>query len=185
MINKLLATVLGRRDFDDRDHYGNKRMDLAGPLMGGLFRQRCDPFGRVNACEVGVRSKLYSSSALVLFHLLFSFYKVMKEARMYLDRKVNEGKVVNLRSAVNQETITRDLKYALATGNKHNKNSRDRDRDSDDGRRLHSPHPHPSSVFLPLCSSAQVTGASIAKPSPRPVWRRCCSDSPTRPRSHT
>lgn len=85
MINKLLATVLGRRDFDDRDHYGNKRMDLAGPLMGGLFRQ--------------------------------SFYKVMKEARMYLDRKVNEGKVVNLRSAVNQETITRDLKYALATGN--------------------------------------------------------------------
>lgn len=85
MINKLLATVLGRRDFDDRDHYGNKRMDLAGPLMGGLFRQ--------------------------------SFFKVMKEARLFLDRKVNEGKTVNLRTALDQETITRDLKYALATGN--------------------------------------------------------------------
>lgn len=36
---------------------------------------------------------------------------------MYLDRKVNEGKQVNLRTALNQETITRDLKYALATGN--------------------------------------------------------------------
>ena len=39
MVHKLLATVLGRRDFDDRDHYGNKRMDLAGPLLHGLFRQ--------------------------------------------------------------------------------------------------------------------------------------------------
>jgi len=85
MVNKLLATVLGRRDFDDRDHYGNKRMDLAGPLLGALFRQ--------------------------------SFYKVMKEARIFLDRKVNEGKNVSLRQAINQETITRDLKYALATGN--------------------------------------------------------------------
>jgi DNA-directed RNA polymerase II subunit RPB2 len=39
MINKLLQAQLGRRDFDDRDHFGKKRMDLAGPLMGGLFRQ--------------------------------------------------------------------------------------------------------------------------------------------------
>lgn len=30
---------------------------------------------------------------------------------------MNEGKQVNLRTALNQETITRDLKYALATGN--------------------------------------------------------------------
>ena len=58
MIHKLLATVLGRRDFDDRDHYGNKRMDLAGPLLHGLFRQ--------------------------------SFYKVLKEARLSLERTVQE-----------------------------------------------------------------------------------------------
>jgi len=38
MVNKMLATVLHRRDFDDRDHFGNKRMDLAGPLLGTLFR---------------------------------------------------------------------------------------------------------------------------------------------------
>ena len=25
-------------DEDDRDHYGKKRLDLAGPLLGGLFR---------------------------------------------------------------------------------------------------------------------------------------------------
>jgi len=85
MIHKLLATVLGRRDFDDRDHYGNKRMDLAGPLLHGLFRQ--------------------------------SFYKVLKEARLSLERTVAEGKEINVNLAIDQNTITRDLKYALATGN--------------------------------------------------------------------
>jgi len=39
IIHKLLVAVLGRRGEDDRDHFGNKRLDLAGPLMGGLFRQ--------------------------------------------------------------------------------------------------------------------------------------------------
>ena len=28
----------GRRELDDRDHYGNKRLDLAGPLLAFLFR---------------------------------------------------------------------------------------------------------------------------------------------------
>lgn len=40
MVNKLLQVVLGRQPEDDRDHYGNKRLDLAGPLLGGLFRQQ-------------------------------------------------------------------------------------------------------------------------------------------------
>lgn len=38
MVNRLLSTALGRRDLDDRDHLGNKRLDLAGPLMSFLFR---------------------------------------------------------------------------------------------------------------------------------------------------
>ena len=29
---------LGRLEEDDRDHFGKKRLDLAGPLLGGLFR---------------------------------------------------------------------------------------------------------------------------------------------------
>jgi len=29
---------LERIDEDDRDHYGKKRLDLAGPLLAGLFR---------------------------------------------------------------------------------------------------------------------------------------------------
>jgi DNA-directed RNA polymerase II subunit RPB2 len=39
MVHKLLQTALGRRPEDDRDHYANKRLDLAGPLMANLFRQ--------------------------------------------------------------------------------------------------------------------------------------------------
>ncbi|RDD41968.1 DNA-directed RNA polymerase II subunit RPB2 [Trichoplax sp. H2] len=38
MVHRLLLTALGRREVDDRDHYGNKRLDLAGPLLAFLFR---------------------------------------------------------------------------------------------------------------------------------------------------
>ncbi|KAI8551670.1 hypothetical protein RHMOL_Rhmol06G0204100 [Rhododendron molle] len=38
IIHRLLLCALGRRPEDDRDHYANKRLDLAGPLLGGLFR---------------------------------------------------------------------------------------------------------------------------------------------------
>jgi len=38
MVHRLLLGALGRRELDDRDHYGNKRLDLAGPLLNFLFR---------------------------------------------------------------------------------------------------------------------------------------------------
>ncbi len=38
MVHRLLLAALGRRELDDRDHYGNKRLDLAGPLLAYLFR---------------------------------------------------------------------------------------------------------------------------------------------------
>ncbi|KAK3746721.1 hypothetical protein QZH41_018761, partial [Actinostola sp. cb2023] len=38
MVHRLLLAALGRRGLDDRDHYGNKRLDLAGPLLAFLFR---------------------------------------------------------------------------------------------------------------------------------------------------
>lgn len=37
MAHRLLLAVLGRRPLDDRDHYGNKRLDLAGILLQQLF----------------------------------------------------------------------------------------------------------------------------------------------------
>ena len=38
MTHRLLCAVLERRDLDDRDHFGKKRLDLAGPLLANLFR---------------------------------------------------------------------------------------------------------------------------------------------------
>ncbi|KAI0989118.1 hypothetical protein GJ496_000338 [Pomphorhynchus laevis] len=38
MVHRLLLASLGRREVDDRDHIGNKRLDLAGPLLSFLFR---------------------------------------------------------------------------------------------------------------------------------------------------
>ncbi len=37
MAHRLLLAALGRRPLDDRDHYGNKRLDLAGVLLQQLF----------------------------------------------------------------------------------------------------------------------------------------------------
>ena len=42
MIHRLLQCALGRREEDDRDHFGKKRLDLAGPLIASLFRYLCD-----------------------------------------------------------------------------------------------------------------------------------------------
>eukprot|EP00605_Chrysophyceae_sp_TOSAG23-4_P000632 GSChrysophyteH1.ASY1.ANO1.713.1 assembled CDS len=38
IVHKMLMCSLGRLEEDDRDHLGKKRLDLAGPLLGGLFR---------------------------------------------------------------------------------------------------------------------------------------------------
>jgi DNA-directed RNA polymerase II subunit RPB2 len=38
MVHKMLQCALGRRECDDRDHFGKKRLDLAGPLLAKLFR---------------------------------------------------------------------------------------------------------------------------------------------------
>ena len=33
MVNRLLLCALERKEPDDRDHFGKKRLDLAGPLL--------------------------------------------------------------------------------------------------------------------------------------------------------
>lgn len=80
-----MLLALGQRPEDDRDHYANKRLDLGGPLLAGLFR------------------------------LLFR--KVCKEVKGYAQKQVDTGKEINILAAVKHMTITRGLKYSLATGN--------------------------------------------------------------------
>lgn len=38
MIHRMLQCALGRRETDDRDHFGKKRLDMGGPLLAKLFR---------------------------------------------------------------------------------------------------------------------------------------------------
>ena len=85
VIHRLLLVALGRRDEDDRDHYGNKRLDLGGPLLAGLFKQL--------------------------------FRKLTKDVRGYLQKAVDKGREVNVPVAINKDTITKGLRYSLATGN--------------------------------------------------------------------
>mmetsp|Transcript_11674 Transcript_11674/g.23007 ORF Transcript_11674/g.23007 Transcript_11674/m.23007 type:complete len:1240 (+) Transcript_11674:630-4349(+) len=55
VVNRVLMCALNRQGEDDRDHYGNKRLDLAGPLLSGLFRVlikklRKDVMGYLQRC---------------------------------------------------------------------------------------------------------------------------------------
>jgi DNA-directed RNA polymerase II subunit RPB2 len=75
MVHRLLLAALERRDLDDRDHYGKKRIDLGGPLLGFLFRilfrkltkdvgkylQKCLDTGREFNLTLAVKSNTISS----------------------------------------------------------------------------------------------------------------------------
>lgn len=86
VVHRLLLAATGRIDEDDRDHFANKRLDLAGPLIGGLFR--------------------------------LLFYKLQKEMRMSLQKSLDTtGREPNIPRAINEKSITKGVRYALATGN--------------------------------------------------------------------
>ncbi|KAF6161182.1 hypothetical protein GIB67_007823, partial [Kingdonia uniflora] len=52
LIHRLLLCTLGRRPEDDRNHYGNKRLDLVCPLLGSLFRMCVDNGQAVNLYNI-------------------------------------------------------------------------------------------------------------------------------------
>jgi len=84
MVNKLILTIKKRRELDDRDHWGNKRVDLSSNLLGSIFRS--------------------------------SFSKVVKDFKIAFEKNIISNKTINL-TDINKNIITRDIKYALSTGN--------------------------------------------------------------------
>ena len=44
MAHRLLNAALGKTDQDDRDHYGKKRLDMAGSMMMQVFKQSFDAY---------------------------------------------------------------------------------------------------------------------------------------------
>eukprot|EP01006_Ploeotia_vitrea_P028160 TRINITY_DN60886_c0_g1_i1.p1 TRINITY_DN60886_c0_g1~~TRINITY_DN60886_c0_g1_i1.p1 ORF type:complete len:963 (-),score=105.38 TRINITY_DN60886_c0_g1_i1:651-3455(-) len=85
MVHKLLRVALGRRGEDDRDFYGNKRLDLAGPLLALQFRMH--------------------------------FKQMIQELQKEVKRAVDMEKAFDLPTKINHNKITRNMQYALATGN--------------------------------------------------------------------
>ncbi|RPA85461.1 beta and beta-prime subunits of DNA dependent RNA-polymerase [Ascobolus immersus RN42] len=75
MVHRMLQCALERREVDDRDHFGKKRLDLAGPLLAGLFRtlfkkltrdvyrylQKCVETGKVFNLNLAVKSNTITS----------------------------------------------------------------------------------------------------------------------------
>ena len=87
MIYRLGNCSLGRAYGDDRDHYGKKRLDMAGVLLSGIFRQLFKKF--IKKAETNIKDQI----------------------------KHNKTGKLDLESAFEKNIITQGMKYSLATGN--------------------------------------------------------------------
>jgi DNA-directed RNA polymerase II subunit RPB2 len=83
-----MLTALGLQTPGDRDHYGNKRLNLAGALLTGLFRQ--------------------------LFNQMVKEASSRLQRSVNNNQPVDDK---NLNRAFNDSIITNGMKYCLATGN--------------------------------------------------------------------
>ncbi|KAJ3401560.1 DNA-dependent RNA polymerase II [Chytriomyces hyalinus] len=88
MIHRLLLATMQRRDFDDRDHFGKKRLDLAGPLMTQLFR--------------------------ILFRKLTKDITRQLQKHVESNKAFN---IQSLERSLDANVLKNGLKYSLATGN--------------------------------------------------------------------
>ena len=70
MVRRLFAVVLRRRTVNDRDHYGNKRLDAVGPLFSTLFRQLMAKM--VKDAKVGVQKTVEAGRPVCVQHVVKS-----------------------------------------------------------------------------------------------------------------
>ena len=88
MANKLLEAVVGRRGLDDKDHYANKRIRLAGDLLAVQFRAAYKAF-------------------------LKNFREQITKAKIRY-KKITDKNIISL---VRSDIITERIRHAMATGN--------------------------------------------------------------------
>lgn len=97
MVKKLLDVYLNKREQDDRDSYGNKRIDTAGVLMGGVFRQYYTKM--IKDMKTAINKEFSSGS----WRATNDFSQILNNS--------------NISKLIKNTTITTGLKFALATGN--------------------------------------------------------------------
>lgn len=88
MIRRILTAQLDPATVDDKDYYGNKRLELAGQLLGLLFE---DLFKRMNA-ELGRQADAVLS-------------------------KANRAAQFDIVKCIRQDTLTSGLEHAISSGN--------------------------------------------------------------------
>jgi DNA-directed RNA polymerase beta subunit len=71
MVRRVIQAQLGQVNLDDRDYYGNKRLELAGQLIAILFE---DLFKRFNT---EVRMKRRKRTGIFIGVLFFSYKKLL------------------------------------------------------------------------------------------------------------
>ena len=89
MVHKLCCAILKRRPADDRDNFGNKRLDIAGPLLASMFKLLWNQ--QIKFTQRKLRRRVNDGMAQCEFDLRFLFD--------------------------NGDVVTKGLKYSLATGN--------------------------------------------------------------------
>ena len=95
MILNLLKCYCGIRDYDDRDSYTNKRIELSGILLSNLFRQYW------SKCVKDMRNSIMKE--LNSCHNKLNIMNVINETNIY--------------KLLKSTTLETGIKYALATGN--------------------------------------------------------------------
>lgn len=88
MIRRILLANLNPEEIDDKDYYGNKRLELAGQLLALLFE---DCFKRLNA-------------------------DLKRQADAVLS-KANRAQQFDVVKCIRQDTISNGLEHAISTGN--------------------------------------------------------------------
>ncbi|MDD4931343.1 MAG: DNA-directed RNA polymerase subunit B'' [Candidatus Colwellbacteria bacterium] len=89
MTRKIIECITGRREYDDRDHTGNIRIDTTGFLLGSKFR---DGYQRV-------------------------FNEAREFIKRRITGETNYNKDFSFSTIIDSKTITNDLVNAIATGN--------------------------------------------------------------------
>lgn len=89
MVRKIIDCIVGRRDYDDRDHTGNIRIDTTGYLLGSKFR---DGYLRV-------------------------FNESREFIKKRITGETNYDKDFSFSTIIDSKTITNEIVNAISTGN--------------------------------------------------------------------
>ena len=90
MAQRLCNAVLGRVGEDDRDHYGKKRMDMVGVLMGDLFRQKFAEFKKKVTETISLQiSKRSNDTDINLTSIFTQGNRIITEGLRFLNANFN------------------------------------------------------------------------------------------------